>query len=83
MPRFIKETKLDSVRKPTSAESKRGADVVFERSDASGRAHVILACRCYEGWEQWGAPAEVLADNCDAVECWRRGGIAAFDAETE
>lgn len=73
--RHTKETTLQRVRKPTPAEAKRGADVVFERSGG----HVILACRCYEAWEQWGAPQDVLCDNVDAVEQWRRNGLAAFD----
>lgn len=79
--RYTKQTKLDSVRKPTSAEIKRGADVAFDRSDSSGRNHTILASRCYESWEQWGAPSEILADNVDAVETWRHQGMQALDGE--
>lgn len=83
MPRFTKETRLAAIRRPTPAEVKRGADVVFEREDMQypGHTHAILACRCYESWEQWGAASEILSDNVDAVERWRRGGMAAFDGE--
>ena len=79
--RLSKQTKLVAVRKPTASEKKRGADVVFEREDSEGREHTILACRCYESWEQWGAITEVLSDNIDAVERWRRGGLDSFDEE--
>lgn len=79
--RFTKQTKLDAIRKPTAAEKKRGADVVFERSDRDGREHTILACRCYESWEQWGVASEILSDNVDSVERWRHGGIKEFDTE--
>jgi len=72
MSRFTKQTSLDVIRKPTPAESKRGADVVFERSDSDGRKHTILACECYESWEQWGVPSEILSDNVGDVGAWRR-----------
>ena len=81
--RHVKQTELQAVRTPTSAESKRGADVVFERTDVDGRAHVILACRCHESWEQWGAIHDVLCDNVDAVERWRKHGLSAFDDEVQ
>ena len=73
--RITTETRLVCTRKPSVAESKRGAEVVFERKDSSGREHVILACKCYESWEQWGAVREVLSDNVGAVERWRLGGL--------
>ena len=77
-----KETRLVAVREPNADERKRGAEVVFERRDDDGRLYTILACHCYESWEQWGASTEVLADNLDAVERWRRhGGLEAFDEE--
>jgi hypothetical protein len=79
--RFSKSTRLVSIRKPTAAEAKRGADVVFEREDAEGRTATILACRCQESWEQWGANTEVLADNVSAVEHWRHNSLDAFDEE--
>ena len=65
-------TRLITTRQPTVAESKRGAEVVFERRDVSGREFTILACACYESWEQWGAHNEALVDNVPAVERWRR-----------
>ena len=67
-------TQLSAIRKPTAAERKRGAAVVFERSNAHS-VYTILACKCYEGWEQWGASPDVLGDNVPAVERWRRRGI--------
>jgi hypothetical protein len=77
MPRHTQETKLIGVRKPKSGERKRGAEVVFEREDQSGRAYTILAAKCYESWEQWGEPTEILSDNVDAVERWRHNGLDA------
>lgn len=71
-------TKLSTVRPPSRDERKRGADVVFERKEGA-RRYTIYACRCYESWEQWGAPDEVLADNVRAVELWRRAGMLAFE----
>mgnify|MGYP001608598557 CR=1 FL=1 len=71
-------TKLIVIRRPTPAECKRGAEVVFERKEGR-QTHIILACRCYESWEQWGAGTEALADNVNAVERWRRGGLRSFE----
>jgi len=65
------ETKLIGIRKPTNAEKKNGAEVVFTRQ-TSDREFTIYACKSYESWEQWGAPIEVLGDNVDDVEKWRR-----------
>lgn len=73
-------TKLVSIRKPTTAERKRGAEVVFERKEGR-HTHTILACKCYESWEQWGAVPAVLSDNVSAVERWRRKGFAAFESD--
>lgn len=73
-------TKLVSIRRPNLAERKRGAEVVFERKEGK-IVHAVLACRCYESWEQWGAPTEVLTDNCPAVERWRHRGLSDFEQE--
>lgn len=67
-------TELQEVRKPNRDEKKRGAEIVFVRTDGK-RKYTILACECYESWEQWGAPTEVLWDNVDTVENWRQGRI--------
>ena len=67
-------TTLQAIRRPTRAEQKRGAEIVFERKEGR-RLHAVLACKCYESWEQWGAPREVLSDNVDAVERWRHKGL--------
>ena len=77
--RYNKQSTLQSVRKPTPAEKKRGADVAFDRTDGEGREFTVLACRCYESWEQWGAATEILSDNVDAVERWRHQGLASFE----
>jgi hypothetical protein len=63
-------TKLDKVRDPTRAERKRGAEVVFERSEGK-QQYTVLGAKCYEGWEQWGAHSEVLSDNVPTIERWR------------
>ena len=79
--RLSAETKLDTIRRPTPTERKRGAEVVFERS-GGGRRYIILACKCYESWEQFGGvPSEVLSDNVPAVEQWRRHGLNDFEQE--
>lgn len=74
-------TKLTGIRKATKAEHKqRGAEVVFTREDSQGREYTIYGRKCYESWEQWGVPAYVLSDNCDAIERWRHQGMeAAYD----
>ena len=69
-------SKLIAIRKPNRAEKKRGAEVVFVRKDGQ-REYTILAATCYESWEQWGAPTEILGDNVDTVERWRHRGIEA------
>ena len=71
-------TKLVSVREPNRAERKRGAEIVFVRRDGRYK-FVILAAKCYESWEQWGAPREVLGDNVPTVERWRQHGMECFD----
>lgn len=65
------KTILVAVRRPDEAEAKCGAEIIFERRD-SLRSHTILAAKCYESWEQWGAYSEVLSENVRAVEAWRR-----------
>ena len=61
-----KTTTLDRIE-----PGKGNAEVVFIRKDESGREYRIYGCKCYESWEQWGAPREILADNCDDIENWR------------
>lgn len=46
--------------------------VKFTREDDKEKRYTIHACTCYESWQQWGAPKEVLGDNVDDVEEWRR-----------
>jgi hypothetical protein len=67
-------TRLDEVRKPTSREKKEhGGEVVFIRKDDQRKVvYKIFASKCYEGWEQWGADRDILGDNVDDVERWRR-----------
>ena len=68
---MTKTTKLIEQRKPTPAEAKKGAEVVFVRQDSQGRTVTIYACRCHESWEQWGAHTDALCDNVPNVEAWR------------
>jgi hypothetical protein len=65
-------TKLTEVRNPTPQEKKRGAEVVFIRTDESNREHIILGCVCCESWEQWGVSSDILGDNVDQIEQWRK-----------
>jgi hypothetical protein len=67
-----KETRLIATRNPNASERKSGAEIVFIREDWGGGRHTILGCKCYESWEQWGASTEVLGDNVDTIEKWRR-----------
>lgn len=66
-------TKLIMQREPTEQERKENkAEVVFVRDD-HGHEVRIFAHVVYEGWEQWGARADVLNDNIPDVERWRSG----------
>ena len=65
-------SKLIATENPTAEEKERGAEIIFVRKSPDGTADRILACRCYESWEQWGAHREILSDNCKDVEAWRR-----------
>jgi hypothetical protein len=67
------KTRLVKTREPNVSEQKRGAEVVFLRRDKDGVQYKILAAKCYESWEQWGAETDILWDNMPAVEKWRRG----------
>lgn len=66
-------SKLIETRKPTPKERKEhGAEIIFVRKDETGEEHTIYGARCYESWEQWGARREILGDNVDTIEAWRR-----------
>ena len=65
-------TKFLGLRKPTKEEQKKGAEVVFLREDKTGNVIPVYGCKCYESFEQWGAPLEVLQDNCKNIEHWRK-----------
>lgn len=58
-------------RKPTAAEAKKGAEIVFIREDEQGNKIEIMGSKCYESWEQWGAIPEVLSQNVGTIEKWR------------
>jgi len=71
--RITKETHLIEQRKPTKKEqTKNDAEIVFEREDDAGRSYTIYGAVCYESWQQWGAPKEVLGDNVDDIAQWRQ-----------
>lgn len=66
------KSRLIETRPPTEAEKEaRGGAVVFVREHPNRRRDVIHADRCYEGWQQWGADRDTLADNVPDVEAWR------------
>ena len=67
-------TKLISVIKMPKRNAYQ-AEVEFVRRDEQGREYIIYACRCYESWEQWGAPTKILSENVEAVEIWRSQGV--------
>ena len=60
-------------RNATNQERKtKGAEVVFTYEDeSSGQIIKVYGCKCYESWEQWGAPLEVLQRNVNRIEAWR------------
>lgn len=67
-----------AVRLPNRRERRDfGASVVFERRSPGrgGERFTIYAAPCYESWQQWGAPKDVLWDNVPAVNAWRRGRL--------
>ncbi|UTC29811.1 hypothetical protein BAJUN_01810 [Bajunvirus bajun] len=67
-------TKLIEVRGPTAEEAAAlGGDVVFVRRDRAGVETKIHASVSHESWSQWGADRDLLGENQEAVESWRRG----------
>jgi hypothetical protein len=66
------KTKFLGLRKPTTTEKSKGAEIVFLREDQAGNIIPVYGCKVYEGWEQWGAPIKVLQDNCNNIEDWRK-----------
>jgi hypothetical protein len=68
--RSIMRSHLLQIRKPTLAEKAGGAEIVFIRADFH-KTYAIKACTCYESYEQWGAPVEILRDNVSLVQHWR------------
>lgn len=73
--------RFTGIRLPTAAEQKRGGEIAFDYERDLGSRTVretVLAARSHEGWEQWGAPVEVLRANTDHVEAWRRGELPGF-----
>lgn len=73
------ESVLVEVYRPTDDNGEIG----FKRVDERGDVHDIRASVCYESWQQWGADEQILGDNCDAVEAWRRGRMPGFVPEVE
>ena len=69
-------TTLTGTRKPTADEIKRGAEVIFIRHDEDGKEYIILGAKCHESWEQWNVPTEILSDNVEDIEAWRRRNSA-------
>lgn len=74
--------RLKAIREPDAAERARGAEIVMEWRDTRFRSapytHTVLACVCYESWEQWGAPTDVLAANIPTLDRWRTGALEDF-----
>jgi hypothetical protein len=61
------------IRRPTSAESESGAEVAFDYVCSRGKRVTALVCAVYGGWEQFGAPMDVLAANAIRCDRWRAG----------
>lgn len=57
---------------PYEKEKQPAAEIVFIRRDnITGALYTIYACQCYESYEQWNAPRDILADNVSYVQQWR------------
>lgn len=68
---------LIAIRRPTNAEIRTGAEIVFIRCYRGDRITIFAATE--EGsWRQWGAAQVALAANALLVEHWRRGRIPGF-----
>lgn len=52
----------------------KGAEIRFTRTDGQ-RTYIIYGSTCYESWQQWGAPKDVLSDNVPTIERWRQGKL--------
>lgn len=65
-------SKFIGTRKPTADEKKKGAEIVFIRETPQAATIEIYACKVYESWEQWNAPEDILRDNVNQVEKWRK-----------
>ena len=68
----MKNTHLIEIREPNPDEEKKGAEIVFIRGDKNDNEHTIYGCKCHESWEQWGTIPEILGDNVEDIERWRR-----------
>ena len=66
------ETKLINTREPDTEEQEKGAEIVFIRRDKNGNEHTIYGSKLFESWEQWGTVTEVLGDNVEDIERWRK-----------
>lgn len=56
-------------------------DAVFVVADDSGRKHYVFAIVSeFGGYQQWGAPREVLSRNVPAVEAWSRAVLEEREA---
>ena len=69
---MFKKSKYLGLRKPTKAEAKKNIEVVFIRELQSGELINVYGCKCYDSWQQFGAPLEVLQDNCKNIESWSK-----------
>lgn len=66
------KTSFKGLRKPTREEKSKGAEIVFLHEDQAGNIITVYGCKVYESWEQWGAPLQVLQDNTENIEAWRK-----------
>lgn len=72
---MTKTSRLIEVREANAHEQRtHKAEVVFVRQHERGNRYTIFGTKSHDSWEQWGAPDDVLSDNVDAIERWRRNG---------
>lgn len=58
---------------PTAEQAAKGAEIVFiRRNNSTGQTVEIMGATCHESWEQWGQPSEILSENVEDIEKWRK-----------
>ncbi len=66
-------TSFIGTSEPTEQQAANGAEIVFiRRNNSTGKLIEIMGATCHESWEQWGQPREILSENVEDIENWRK-----------